>query len=235
MRKAKRVIWGLILIVLGVTFALSALDIVKVDIFFDGWWTLFIILPCTVSFFTEGNKFGNFIGIALGVFWLLDCQDIIPDGVFWKLFVPVIVVLIGLRMVFSALFGKKRKMIVEVKKNGKDVKHGCAVFSGCDMNYNGQNFDGADLVAVFGGVDCDISGAIIENDCSINLFVVFGGIDIIVPENINVKFNSTCIFGGTSNKKDSVEGAPTVYINGVCLFGGVEVKEKEEEKEEKED
>ena len=45
MKKAGNILWGIVLIVIGVIFALNALDITSIDIFFDGWWTLFIIIP----------------------------------------------------------------------------------------------------------------------------------------------------------------------------------------------
>ena len=79
---------------------------------------------------------------------------------------------------------------------------------------------------MFGGVDCDLRGAIIEQDCVINASAVFGGIDILVPGNVNVKVSSNSIFGGVSNKTMGYrnESAPTLYIKGNCLFGGVEIK-----------
>ena len=54
----------------------------------------------------------------------------------------------------------------------------------------------------------------------------FGGIDILVPDNINVKINSNSIFGGVSDKnhRSSVPGAVTLYINATCMFGGVDIK-----------
>ena len=53
---------------------------------------------------------------------------------------------------------------------------------------------------------------------------IFGGIDIFVPDNINVKVSSNCIFGGISNKTSVHKDAPTIYISGTCMFGGVEIK-----------
>ena len=76
MKKISTVIWGIVLIAAGALFALNALNITNIDIFFDGWWTLFIIVPCAVGLFTEREKTGNIIGIAVGVFLLLCCQDI---------------------------------------------------------------------------------------------------------------------------------------------------------------
>ena len=81
MKKIGSVILGIILIAIGAVFALNALNITDIDIFFDGWWTLFIIVPCTIGLFTEREKTGNIIGIAIGVFLLLCCQDILLGAV----------------------------------------------------------------------------------------------------------------------------------------------------------
>ena len=68
--------------------------------------------------------------------------------------------------------------------------------------------------------------AIIEKDCAVTASAIFGGIDIYVPDNVNVKISSNSIFGGVSEKKHRpyVENAVTVYINATCIFGGVEIK-----------
>ena len=62
-------------------------------------------------------------------------------------------------------------------------------------------FYGTELNAIFGGVDCDLRGAFIEQDCVIKANAIFGGIDIYVPEGVNVKVHSTSIFGGVDNKE----------------------------------
>ena len=46
MNKISNLLWGCIFIVVGVIFGLNALNITSINIFFDGWWTLFIIVPC---------------------------------------------------------------------------------------------------------------------------------------------------------------------------------------------
>ena len=94
------------------------------------------------------------------------------------------------------------------------------------MNFDSEEFNGAELTAVFGGVKCDLRNAIIEKDCAITATAVFGGIDIFVPDYVNVKINSNSIFGGVSDKnhRSSVPGAVTLYINATCMFGGVDIK-----------
>ncbi|MCH5191426.1 MAG: hypothetical protein J1F23_04610 [Oscillospiraceae bacterium] len=225
MKKISRVLWGIVLIAAGGIFALNALNITNIDVFFDGWWTLFIIIPCFVGLFTEHDKIGNLIGIAIGVFLLLCCQDILSFSVLWKLLVPAIIIIIGLKMVFSGIFGNKANEIIsKIKQNGGEPKVGCATFSSCNLNYYNEIFEGAELTAVFGGAKCDLRNAIIDKDCAIQATAVFGGIDILVPSNINVKVSSNCIFGGISNKTAAQKDCPTIYISGTCMFGGIEIK-----------
>lgn len=66
----------------------------------------------------------------------------------------------------------------------------------------------------------------IEQDCVIQASAVFGGIDILVPDNVNLKVSSNSIFGGVSNKVGLYQSGtlPTIYIKGICLFGGVDIK-----------
>lgn len=227
MKKLSKILWGIALIAVGSIFALKAFGVTNVEIFFDGWWTLFIIVPCLVGIFSEREKTGNIIGLLIGVFLLLCCQNVLSFDMFWKLAIPAIIVIVGLKMIFGAIFGDKAiKMLETSRKNGDDIKVGCATFSGQNLNFDGEQFSGAELTAVFGGVKCDLRQAIIEKDCAVNATSVFGGIDILVPDNINVKVNSNSIFGGVSEKnhRTAVQGAVTIYINATCMFGGVEIK-----------
>lgn len=221
MKKTSSIIWGIILIAAGILIALNVMNVTDIDIFFNGWWTLFIIVPCCVGLFTEREKTGNLIGIAIGVCLLLASNDIISFSLLWKLLVPAIVILIGLRMIWGGVFGNKVKKLEE--KNGTP-RRCCAAFSGSDLRCDGEIFEGAELTAVFGGVECDLRHAVIAGDCTIRATAVFGGIDILLPANVNVKVGSTSFFGGVTNKTVACQDAPTIYISGICAFGGVDVK-----------
>jgi len=226
MRKLTGVIWGIILIALGVVFALNAFG-ANIDLFFDGWWTLFIIVPCGIGLFTEREKLGNVIGLCVGVVLLLCARDILSFEMFGKIIIPAIIIIIGIKLVLKNIFGNKNaEKIKELRGEGKVLPNGTATFSGQDMNFDGEVFEGAELNAVFGGVKCDLRGAIIEHDCVITASAIFGGIDIIIPENINVKIKSNSIFGGVSDKthRNSKENAVTLYLDATCMFGGVDIK-----------
>lgn len=227
MRKISKILWGIALIAVGVIIALNAFGLTDVELFFDGWWTLFIIVPCFIGLFNEREKTGNLIGLAIGVFLLLCCQNILDFAMLWKLAIPAIIVIIGVKLILSSIFGDKATKIMEVmRQNGDNFKVGCATFSGQDMRFDGEVFTGAELTAVFGGVKCDLRNAVIEKDCAITATSIFGGIDILIPDHVNVKINSNSIFGGVSEKnhRPVIYNAPTLYINATCLFGGVDIK-----------
>ena len=226
MKKYSNVLWGIVLVAAGILFALKALGLADFNIFFDGWWTLFIIVPCAIGLFTSHEKTGNIIGILIGVFLLLCCRDVLSFDILWKLMVPAIIIIIGLKLIIGGIFSNKaNEVISDMKASGANPKTGCATFSSCNMNFDGEVFDGAELTATFGGVKCDLRNAIIEKDCAIKVSAIFGGIDIYVPDDVNIKVNSNSIFGGISNKKKSNKGAEvTIYIGGTCMFGGVDIK-----------
>lgn len=229
MKKSKAIIWGIILIAAGVLWALSSLELVEVNIFFEGWWTLFIIVPCTFSLFTSPDKISAAVGLAVGVLLLLSVRDIISWDMIMKLVIPAIIVLIGIKLIVNAFSEKKTEKIEEsLKNNSDDLDNVFCIFTGEKVNCNGKVFRGAEINAIFGGVDYDLRGAVIEPDCAIKATAVFGGIDIFVPENVKVRVKSTGIFGGTSNKArrpdDGAENVVTLYVSSLALFGGVDIK-----------
>ena len=201
MKNFKSIMWGLVLITLGVIIGLNALNIINVDIFFDGWWTLFIIVPCFIGIFKEKDKLGNIIGLIIGIGLLLWRRDVIEIGMLWKLIVPII--------------------------NKTNDNNYCTVFSGQEVNLSDEKFDGANLTSVFGGIDLDLRNAKINSDTLIDVKCVFGGADILVPDNVKVKISSSSFFGGVDNKKKNIDDQNkkyTLYIKATCVFGGVDIK-----------
>ena len=225
MNKIGNLLWGLVFVAVGVIFGLNALEITDINIFFDGWWTLFIIVPCFIGLFKDKDKSGNLIGFIIGLCLLLGCIDIIEFTLIWKLMIPAILVMIGLSFVFKDTLNSKIKK--EIKKlNKTETKEYCSCFSGQTINFNNEEFTGCSISAVFGGVKCDLKNAIINDDVVINANSIFGGITIYVPENVNVKIGSTSIFGGVSDerKNKTTDAKYTIYINATSMFGGVEIK-----------
>ena len=225
MNKISNLLWGFVFIIIGVVFGLNALEITDINIFFDGWWTLFIIVPCFIGLFKDEDKSSNLIGLVIGICLLLGCIDIIEFTLIWKLMVPVILVMIGLSFIFKDTLNSKIKK--EIKKiNKTEQKEYCSCFSGQTIDFNNEEFKGCTISAIFGGVKCDLKNAIIKNDVVINATSIFGGITIYVPENVNVKISATSIFGGVSDerKNKTKNNEYTIYINTTSMFGGIEIK-----------
>ena len=225
MNNFKNVLWGIILVVLGVIIGTNSLGLTDINLLFDGWWTLFIIVPCFIGLFTNSEKTGNIIGILIGVALLLGINDIIDFDKIWTLLLPLVIVVVGLSLIFKDTFNSKvSKEIKKInKENNKDNDYFTA-FSGQNIDLNNEDFKGADLTAIFGGLKLDLRKANIDKDVVINASSIFGGINILIPKDVNVKVKSTSLFGGVTNKKSNNDNQKTIYINALCMFGGVEIK-----------
>ncbi len=225
MKNLRRIIWGIIFVAAAVVIALNSFGIINFDIFFDGWWTLFIIVPSFAGLIENKNKMSSLSGLGIGILLLLCAQDILDWDIIWKIALPIIIGVIGIKMIVSSFRKEKTSRIVNnIKTEGRDMQSGFAVFSGTELNFDDVVFDGAELTAVFGGVECDLTKAIIDRDCVIKVTCAFGGIDIRVPDNVKVVNNVACIFGGVDVDKSNNNAAYTLYIEGVCTFGGVDIE-----------
>ena len=227
MKRYINYIWGFFFVIMGIILGLNALEIVHVDIFFDGWWTLFIIVPCFINLFCDEDKFGNLIGLIIGICLLLGMQEIIDFQFLWKLIVPIILVIIGGSFfVKDAIYGKVRENIQKSKDDSHDGGEVYATFSQQKLDYSREEFYGGSFNAIFGEIQCDLKDAKIEKDVVIHATSVFGNITLFVPNDIRVKIVSTSVFGGVSDKRHVISKTSdvTIYLDVTCLFGGVDIK-----------
>lgn len=231
MKKFSGILWGIVLITAGLAIALDVIGIININYFFllDGWWTLIIIVPSVISLVSNGPRTGNLIGLCTGILLLLGTRGIVDTDTAWKLIIPIIIVVIGVMLIAKAF--KKPKTDKTSDKSFKDMSaNGCedytSTFSGQTLNFSGEIMKSCTMNAIFGGIKCDMTEAIVENDIIIEACAVFGGIDLIIPEGVNVKVKSTSVFGGISNnrKQSGTDGLPTIYIKGTCMFGGITIK-----------
>ncbi len=227
MNKLGNILWGIFFVALAVIIGLNSLDIINVNLFFDGWWTIFIIVPSFISLIKDKDKTTSLIFLLVGIVLLLGFQDLIDFSIIKKLIVPGILLIIGLSMIFKDVIssGVSTK-IKELNTNSKDSQDITAVFSGEDVKFSGKEFRGLTLNAIFGGINVDLKQCDIDNDYVINTTSIFGGVDILVPEGVNVKVKSNSLFGGTDNKvkNNNSDEVKTIYINAFNLFGGTDIK-----------
>lgn len=220
----KKICWGIALITCGVLIMLKRLELLNFSIFFDGWWTLFIIIPALIGLFTDKKKLGSIFWLLLGVALLLSANGLFSMHMIGKFIVPAILVLIGLKIIFEGNISSKA--LPEDSEIKEDAEY-YAAFGGKKLDFSGKKAENVELNATFGGISLDLRNAKIEKDIVIRVSSVFAGIDIMLPENVKIEDKVGVMFGGVNSKKfkaSTDEKAKTVFITGNCLFGGVEVK-----------
>lgn len=116
MKSFSKILWGTVFIILGIVIALNALEITSINIFFRGWWTLFIIIPCLIGICDSESesKTGNIIGLIIGLCLLLAIRDIISFELIRKLMIPFIFLAIGFSIIFNE--GIKSKISAKVRE-----------------------------------------------------------------------------------------------------------------------
>lgn len=104
-----------------------------------------------------------------------------------------------------------------------------AIMGGGDRIVRSQDFRGGEVTAIMGGFGIDLRGAaIVRDSATVNVFTLWGGVDLKVPEEWNVSISGVPILGVfTNNARAFRQGdaaAKTLFVKGVAIMGGVEVK-----------
>ena len=84
-------------------------------------------------------------------------------------------------------------------------------------------------VAVMGGIELDLREAqFSEPEVTIHAYTLMGGIEITVPEDVDVDVSGVAFMGGFDHNASGpgVPGAPRVRIIGFALMGAVDVRRK---------
>ena len=101
-----------------------------------------------------------------------------------------------------------------------------AVFSGSERKGHWRVPRRSKAVAVFGGVALDLREAeFTARETYMTVTAVFGGVEIKVPEGVEVHLTGWAAFGGKASKVGPARpGAPVLHLRCQIAFGGVEVK-----------
>ena len=231
-KKVGVVCWGIALLAVGVGLGGAAIGAWNFHLFFRGWWTLFLIIPALIMMVQHGPNIGNMIMLALGALLLLGQQGILPGDTMGKLIAPAILVIVGLGILWRVLFPSKARAAAARfsssvhQQDAQDAPVYNAVFSSQSVVSNSQDFKGAKLTAVFGGIEFDMRDAVIKEEAVLTCTAVFGGIEVIVPRGVRIEMSGTPVFGGNSCTAAGSEdtNAPKLIVQGTAIFGGNEFK-----------
>ena len=227
-----KIFWGLILILLGAGLLLDQMNYIEFGDIISTYWPSVLIIGGFLGLFNKrSSKTGNLIVMTLGILLQLNRLDYLDIDIF-KLFFPVVLIIIGLSIIFSKGYSKHNTP-VEPEKWSKantsleDTVDLFVMFSGIDTINQSQIFKGGKITAIFGGVDLNLRGASLNNnEAFLDVTALFGGVDITVPKGWRVEVRGTPILGGWENNVEinTDPNAPVLKVSGTAIFGGIEIK-----------
>lgn len=146
-------------------------------------------------------------------------------------FGPVLLLYIGVELIIYSYSHNPSQWLQRPVPQGEDGKRiCCAVRFGADeYTYRGEPFHGARLDAFCGGLRLDLRQAAISEDEEIDIHTYLGGVELLVPADVNVEVKSHSFIGGVGNQTGGriIPGAPCIHITASNFLGGVSVKHQE--------
>jgi predicted membrane protein len=211
----RRAFLGLFLVIIGLLLFLERQEIV----FFPWWVTTWQMLLIGIGLFNlaVGNRTPAIILIGIGGFFLLEEMYYFDFEDYW----PLILVIIGLAFIFRQRSASKGNV------SDDDYFDSLNIFGGGNQKFVSEKLQGGRITSIFGGSEVDLRESKPVDGATIDIFTLFGGSDIIVPRDWNVKIEVSAILGGFADNRENVQqqsDAPKVVIKGLTLLGGGDLK-----------
>ena len=211
----KKAIIGVLFILAGTVFLLDNLGYdIDIPYYLFSWPAVFVVLG--VINLLSGNARASLIFFVLATVFYLNYYDVLDLRDYW----PIVLIIIGLSFIF------RRKSVARKIESSENQIDEVAVFGGTEKKFVSENFQGGKITCVFGGSEIDFRGSKAEDGAVIEVFCMFGGVDLTFPEDWQVNTDATAIFGGFSDNRKNVSetASTTVYIKGFVMFGGGDLK-----------
>jgi predicted membrane protein len=222
-RLSGRVVVGGALILFGLLFTLSNLGLFNAGRVL-AWWPL-VLIAIGVMKLGQPREYGQralSIGlIVLGVFFLI--QTVLA----WRFHDtwPLLLVLAGGMLLWRGLAPRRRASGVIFDSS---VLSELVVMGGGNRIVETEDFRGGEATAVMGGIEIDLRrAAILMGPAVVDVFALWGGVELRVPRSWRVDVQVTPLLGGYENKAASAEGgepAPRLIVRGYAIMGGIGVK-----------
>ena len=229
MRITPQIIFGLGIIAIGVVLLLHNMGIIHARSYFS-YWPVILILAGLASALQPSGSSGRWVGVILmllGVLLLLDNLYII-DFYVWEYW-PLLLILAG----FALLRGTRRSRgslgsgdPSQAGTEGSTVR-GFALLGGQHLSSRSDDFRGGNVTAILGGCKIDLRDAKMKgNEAVLELFTLWGGIEVLVPTNWGVQLEGLPILGGFEDKTHPGPqlSDKKIVIRGTAIMGGTEIK-----------
>lgn len=215
-----KLLFGLALIALGVLYTLAELFSGFDPEEFLRFWPLLLVTVGLGKLFwpaSGGSRVTGAILVILGLVLQLNLLEYLNISL-W----PLILILIGLRIAWQGMAGRS-----EAEVGSSSTVNAVAVLAGASRSSNSEDFRGGDFVAFMGGCEANLKSArIAEGPAVIDVFALWGGVEIQVPEDWTVVMKGLPLLGGfEDNTTPPAEDTGQVLIvKGFAVMGGVEIK-----------
>lgn len=211
-----------LLIALGGLWLLDSLEVLDAGPVLARWWPLAVVALGVLAILAErrlslGPVIVTLVGVVLQVDRLTDASLAV-----WLW--PVLAIAVGAWLLLTAL--RRRPRDASTSESGTTV----ALLGGSETRSRSQHFEHADVAAVLGGATLDLREARVVPGARVDAFALFGGVEVIVPDDMRVTLHGLPLFGGLDDKTSGngtlTDDAPVLDVRATALFGGVEVKNK---------
>jgi predicted membrane protein len=220
-----KLVFGVAIIVAGLVLTLDNLGLIEAHTILK-LWPLVLVAMGVAKLRQDRNSggMGGWFLVVGGTFLLLVT---FARGHLADALGPMLVVALGILIVVKAL--KQNRGVPPELARSEDFLQGTAIFGGFKRRVLTQAFKGGELTAIFGGYEVDLRQAALESgQARIDVFVLFGGGEIRVPDGWEVSNRATAMFGAlndtTHHGPSTLESRPRLVVTGLILFGGTEVK-----------
>lgn len=221
-----RIFAGLVIIAIGVIFLLANMDKLDFGDFISTYWPMILVLIGVSHLLTNGFRNAGFalFMIAIGAFFQLNNWGVLGDRV-WTYFWPSLIIAAGLWIIFKPKARDFGRNAPEIKD---DDLGAFVIFSGLKRRFESEKFRGGKATAIFGGLELDLTQVKLkDNQATVELTAILGGIDLFVPREWKVVVDSSAILGGVDDKHrpaPAVTAQATLYVKATAILGGVDIK-----------
>jgi len=111
-----------------------------------------MLIPCLISVIQNGFSIGNILGLTIGVLFLLSSQGIIDSRIVAKLHFPVIIILIGIKIILRDSFNKTMRKSINMNVNRNRRLDYTSIFDSQKEIYPNEQFDGTNIFTILGGM-----------------------------------------------------------------------------------
>lgn len=223
-RFTPQALFGLLVIAFGLLLTADNLRWVDADEILR-WWPLGLVAVGLLKLVQANGASGRLAGGVLSAFGLLLLAD---ETLGWDVnaedWWPLALVAFGALLLVRS--GGRRGVAEPADADTRLSEF--AFWSGKVRRTASAAFQRADLTAVMGGVELDLRGSTAApGGAVVDVFVMWGGIEIWVPPDWAVSNEVSVLMGGAEDKSTGAQDARNrLTVRGFCIMGGIEIGPK---------